>query len=88
MVGACGGEGVGPLREVGGEEGARKGKVYDTGAANEGHGKPSKNTRDVQQSEPQFSGPVEIGGRGSYLILFKDPKGVGRGVMNVEVPQR
>jgi len=86
MVGACGGEGVGPFREVGGEEGARKGQVYDAGAANEGHRKSSKNTRDVKDSEPQFSGPVEIGGRGGYLVFFKDPTGVSRGVMNVEVP--
>jgi len=86
MVGACGGEGVGPFCEVGGEEGARKGKVYDAGAANERHGKPSKNTRDVKESEPQLCGPVEIGGRGSYLILLENPKGVGRGVIDVEVP--
>jgi len=86
MVGACRGEGVGPFGEVGGKEGARKGKVYNTGAPNERHRKPSKNTRDVKESKPQLCGPVEVWGRGSYLILLESPKGVGRGVMNVEVP--
>jgi len=86
MVGACGGEGVGPFCEVGGEEGVREGKVYDPGATNEGHGKRSKNSWDVKESEPQLCGPVEIGGRGSNLILLKHSKGVGSGVMNVEVP--
>jgi len=88
MVGACGGEGVCPFCEVGGEERTRKGKIYYAWAPDQGHGKPSKITRDIKESKPQLCGPVKIGGRGSYLILLKDSKGVGRGVMNVEVTQR
>jgi len=88
MVRADGGEGVGPFRKIGGEEGARKGKVQDAGAPNEGHHEPSENTWDVKGRKPQFRGSVKVGGRGGNLVHFEDHKMVCRGVVNVEVTQR
>jgi len=87
VVRARRGEGVGPFSEVGSEQGASKGKINDARAPNERHGKPGEDARDVKESEPQFCGPVEIGGRGGDCVLLEDPKGVGRGVMNIEVSQ-
>jgi len=75
MVGARGGEGVGPFCEIRGEEGARKSKVYDARAPNEGHGKPSKYARNVKERKPQLCGPVEVrrrgpGSEGSFFFFL------------------
>jgi len=88
MVGASRWEGVRPLRKVLSEEGTGEGKVYDARAPNERHGEPGKYARHVKETEPQFCGPVKVGGRRIDLVLLEDPKGVCRGVVNVQVTQR
>ena len=87
MVGASRGKGVGPLCKVGSKEGASKGKVCGAGAHNERHGKPGKDTRDVEESEPQFRGLVKVGSRDGDLVFFEYPKWVCHGVVDVEIAQ-
>jgi len=86
-MGASGGKGVGPLCKVGSKEGASKGKVYDARAHNERHGKPAKDTRDVEETEPQFRGLVKVGRRGGDLVFFEYPKWVCDGVVDVGIAQ-
>ena len=57
-------------------------------APDKGHGTPSKNTRDIQESNAQIRSPVKIRGRGGELVFLNDPKRVRRGVVDVEVTQR
>jgi len=51
------------------------------------HGKPSKDALEVKESELQFRGPVKVRGRGGNLVLFEDPMGVSRGLVNIQVTQ-
>jgi len=87
VVGASSGEGVGPVCEVWGEQGASKSQVKDAWGPNERHGEPSENARGVEEGEPKICGPIEVGGPGGYLILLKESERVGCGVVDVKVTQ-
>jgi len=87
MVGACAGERVGPFGKVRREERASQGKVEDARAPNRGHGKVIVYSQGVKEGIAQLRRPVKIGGRGGYFVLTKAPKGVGCGVVDVQVSQ-
>jgi len=87
MVGSGGGKGVRPFCEVWCKEGAGESKVEDAVAPNEGHGKPSKHTRGVEEGEAQIRRPIKVRGRGGDLIFLEGTEGVSRGVVNIQVTQ-
>jgi len=87
VVRASGGERVGPLCKIWCEGRTSQGKVWDAPAPYERLRKTSEDSRGIEEGKSHLCRPVKVGGPGCYLILLEFPKGVGGGVVDVQVSQ-